>query len=152
MKKHFLKSGLVFLSLLLYGMVAYAQDPNFYVYLCLGQSNMEGNARYESQDTIVNPRFQVLSAVDNDVVGRVKGKWYPARAPLCRKGTGLTPADYFGRTMIEYLPENVRVGVVHVAIGGCRIELFQKNAREEYINTAPDWMKGMLKEYDDNPY
>lgn len=152
MKKHFLKSGLVFLSLLLYGMVAYAQDPNFYVYLCLGQSNMEGNARYESQDTIVNPRFQVLSAVDNDEVGRVKGKWYPARAPLCRKGTGLTPADYFGRTMIEYLPENVRVGVVHVAIGGCRIELFQKNAREEYIKTAPDWMKGMLKEYDDNPY
>lgn len=152
MKKHFLKSGLVFLSLLLYGMVAYAQDPNFYVYLCLGQSNMEGNARYESQDTIVNPRFQVLSAVDNDEVGRVKGKWYPARAPLCRKGTGLTPADYFGRTMIEYLPENVRVGVVHVAIGGCRIELFQKNTREEYIKTAPGWMKGMLKEYDDNPY
>lgn len=152
MKKHFLKSGLVFLSLLLYGMVVYAQDPNFYVYLCLGQSNMEGNARYESQDTIVNPRFQVLSAVDNDEVGRVKGKWYPARAPLCRKGTGLTPADYFGRTMIEYLPENVRVGVVHVAIGGCRIELFQKNTREEYIKTAPGWMKGMLKEYDDNPY
>jgi hypothetical protein len=29
---------------------AYAQDPDFYIYLCFGQSNMEGNARIESQD------------------------------------------------------------------------------------------------------
>ena len=103
-------------------------------------------------DTFVNPRFQVLSAVDNSEVGRLKGKWYPARAPLCRKGTGLGPADYFGRTMVENLPENVRVGVVHVAIGGCRIELFQKDKYKEYIKTAPEWMKGMLKAYDDDPY
>jgi hypothetical protein len=103
-------------------------------------------------DTIVNPRFQVLSAVDNSEVGRLKGKWYLARAPLCRKGTGLGPADYFGRTIVENLPENVRVGVVHVAIGGCRIELFQKDKYKEYIKTAPEWMKGMLKAYDDDPY
>ena len=151
MRKTF-KSMLLCVGMALCGVMAYAQDPNFYIYLCLGQSNMEGNARYESQDTTVNPRFQVLSAVNNDEVGRVKGKWYPARAPLCRKGTGLTPADYFGRTMVEYLPENVRIGVVHVAIGGCRIELFQKDKREEYIKTAPDWMKGILGEYDNNPY
>lgn len=25
-------------------------DPNFYVYLCFGQSNMEGNAQWESVD------------------------------------------------------------------------------------------------------
>jgi len=24
-----------------------AQDPNFHIYLCIGQSNMEGNARFE---------------------------------------------------------------------------------------------------------
>ena len=137
---------------LLLSVGSFAQDPNFYIYLCFGQSNMEGNARYEAQDTIVNPRFQVLSAVDNSEVGRLKGKWYPARAPLCRKGTGLGPADYFGRTMVENLPENVRVGVVHVAIGGCRIELFQKDKYKEYIKTAPEWMKGMLKAYDDDPY
>ena len=54
--------------------------------------------------------------------------------------------------MVENLPENVRVGVVHVAIGGCRIELFQKDKYKEYIKTAPEWMKGMLKAYDDDPY
>lgn len=139
-------------GLLLTSLTVSAQDANFYIYLCLGQSNMEGNARYEAQDTLVSPRFQVLSAVDNKELGRVKGKWYPARAPLCRQRTGLTPVDYFGRTMIENLPENVRVGVVHVAVGGCKIELFQKDKRGEYIKTAPQWMLGMLKEYDNDPY
>ena len=147
-----MKKLLIACCALLLSVGSFAQDPNFYIYLCFGQSNMEGNARYEAQDTIVNPRFQVLSAVDNSEVGRLKGKWYPARAPLCRKGTGLGPADYFGRTMVENLPENVRVGVVHVAIGGCRIELFQKDKYKEYIKTAPEWMKGMLKAYDDDPY
>ena len=131
---------------------AVAQDANFYIYLCLGQSNMEGNARYEAQDTLVDARFQVLAAVDNKELGRVKGEWYPARAPLCRPNTGLTPADYFGRTLVENLPPHVRIGVVHVAIGGCRIELFQKDKCEEYIKTAPDWMVNTLKEYDNDPY
>lgn len=66
--------------------------------------------------------------------------------------TGLTPADYFGRTLVENLPPHVRIGVVHVAIGGCRIELFQKDKCEEYIKTAPDWMVNTLKEYDNDPY
>lgn len=131
---------------------ASAQDPNFYIYLCFGQSNMEGNARYEPQDTIVDSRFQVLSAVNNTELGREMGKWYTGRAPLCRQNTGLTPADYFGRTMLDNLPSNVRIGVVHVAIGGCKIELFMKDKYEEYIKTAPVWMVGMLKEYDNNPY
>ena len=29
---------------------AQAQDPDFHIYLCFGQSNMEGNARIEEQD------------------------------------------------------------------------------------------------------
>ncbi|TCO94960.1 enterochelin esterase-like enzyme [Bacteroides heparinolyticus] len=150
--KKVLFSVLLWVGLFLAGAEAFAQDENFYVYLCLGQSNMEGSAHYEAQDTLVNPRFQILSAVDNKELGRVKGNWYPARAPLCRPNTGLTPADYFGRTMVENLPENVRIGVVHVAVGGCRIELFQKDKREAYVKTAPDWMAGILKAYDNDPY
>lgn len=150
--KKLLSFGFVLLCLLLFNVTVSAQDANFHIYLCLGQSNMEGNAKYEAQDTVVNPRFLVLSAVNNDEVGRMKGKWYPARAPLCRKGTGLTPVDYFGRTMMENLPKDVRLGVVVVAVGGCKIELFQKDKCAEYIKTAPSWMTGMLKEYDNDPY
>ena len=47
------------------GIFAFAQDPNFHIYLCLGQSNMEGNAKIEAQDTCnVNERFLMMAAVD----------------------------------------------------------------------------------------
>jgi len=42
----------------------FSQDPKFYIFLCFGQSNMEGNARIEKQDSTVDSRFQVLQAVD----------------------------------------------------------------------------------------
>ncbi|HJV77320.1 MAG TPA: sialate O-acetylesterase [Paludibacter sp.] len=148
------KLGLfVFVGLLISNMNVFSQDKDFYIYLCLGQSNMEGNARIEAQDTIsVDSRFQVMETVDCPNLGRVKGEWYTAVPPLCRCRTGLTPADYFGRTMIANLPANVRVGVINVAIGGCKIELFDKDNYQSYVATAPDWMKKMIKEYDGNPY
>ncbi len=133
---------------------AVAQDPDFHIYLCFGQSNMEGNARPEQQDFEgVSPRFRMMAAVDNPSAGRVKGEWYTATPPLCREHTGLTPADWFGRTMVDNLPENVRVGVINVAIGGCSIEAFLPDSIANYAaNKAPDWMKGMLAAYDNDPY
>ena len=42
-----------------------AVDPNFYIFLCFGQSNMEGNAAIEDQDRQnVDPRFKMMAAVD----------------------------------------------------------------------------------------
>ena len=129
------------------------QDPNFYIYLSFGQSNMEGNAKIEPQDTVsVDNRFQVLEALNCPELKREKGKWYTAVPPLCRCKTGLTLTDYFGRTMVAHLPKNVKVGIINVAVGGCKIELFDKDKYETYMTTAPDWMKGMVKEYDGNPY
>lgn len=131
---------------------SYPQDRNFYVFLCFGQSNMEGAGRIEPQDTIVDPRFQVLSAVDCINLGRKKGNWYTAVPPLCRCRTGLSPADYFGRTMVENLPEKIKIGVINVSIGGCKIELFDRNNFKSYVETAPSWMLNMIKEYDGDPY
>lgn len=131
---------------------AMAQNPKFHIYLCLGQSNMEGNAKFEPQDTTVNSRFQVLEAVDCDNLKRKKGQWYTAVPPLSRCRTGLTPADYFGREMVEKLPEDIKIGVINVAIGGCKIELFDKDNFENYKTIAPSWMKGMIDQYDGNPY
>ncbi|MBS1603013.1 MAG: sialate O-acetylesterase [Bacteroidetes bacterium] len=147
-----MKGCLLFFSLSLFASAVLAQDKNFYVFLCLGQSNMEGNARFEAQDTVVDPRFRVMSAVDCSDLGRAKGSWYPAVPPLCRCRTGLTPADYFGRTLVAHLPANVSVGVINVAVGGCKIELFDKDKYASYIATAPSWMKNMVKQYDDDPY
>ncbi len=134
-------------------LTANAQDPNFYIFLCFGQSNMEGAARPEPQDLQgVSQRFLLMPAVDDPQRGRKMGEWCQALPPLCRPNTGLTPVDYFGRTLTENLPENIRVGVIHVAIGGIRIEGFMPDEIPNYIKTAPGWMIGMLKAYNDNPY
>jgi hypothetical protein len=131
---------------------ARAPDPNFYIFLCFGQSNMEGVQGIEAQDKTVDDRFQVLAAVDSPKQGRKKGHWYPAVPPLCRGSTGLCPVDYFGRTLVAHLPKNIRVGVVNVAVGGCKIELFDKAHYKAYASTAPVWMKSIIKVYDGNPY
>lgn len=130
-----------------------AQDPNFYIFLSFGQSNMEGYAGIEAQDTmLIDSRFKVLEAVDCPTLGREKGKWYTAVPPLCRCRTGLTPVDYFGRTMLANLPSNIKIGVINVSVGGCKIELFDRDNYQTYTATAPNWMMNALKEYDGNPY
>ena len=133
-------------------------DPNFYIFLCFGQSNMEGNARPEAVD-LASPgsRFLLMPAVDfpaaNGRPERKMGEWCEASAPLCRANTGLTPADWFGRTLVASLPENIKIGVIHVAIGGIDIKGFLPDSISDYVNKkAPGWMKGMLAAYDNNPY
>ena len=128
-------------------------DPDFHVYICIGQSNMEGAARYEAQDTVgVDSRFMMMSAVDMPGKARIKGNWYSAVPPLTRENTGLTPVDYFGRRMVEKLPNNIKIGVINVSVGGCRIELFNPDSCASHIAAQPDWLKNMVKAYDNNPY
>ena len=133
-------------------------DPNFYIFLCFGQSNMEGAARPEAQDLkSPGPRFVWMPAVDypatDKLPARKMGEWYEAIPPLCRPNTGLTPADWFGRTLVASLPENIKIGVIHVAIGGIDIKGFLPYSIKEYAEKkAPGWMKGMLAAYDNNPY
>ena len=127
-------------------------DPNFHIYLCFGQSNMEGFPGVEQQDKTEDERFQVLAAVDFPKLGRKKGNWYPATPPLCRESAGLGPADYFGRTLVARLPKGIRVGVVNVSVAGCKIELFDTTTYEAYAAIAPPWMANIIKGYGGNPY
>ena len=133
-------------------------DPNFYIFLCFGQSNMEGNARPEAVDLAsLGPRFLLMPAVDFPATdqrpARKMGEWCEASAPLCRPNTGLTPADWFGRTLVASLPNNIKIGVIHVAIGGIDIKGFLPDSIPSYVEKkAPGWMKGMLQAYDNNPY
>lgn len=149
--------SILFLALLLslLGFSAHAQDPNFHIYLCIGQSNMEGPAKIESQDTIVDNRLRLLAAVDCPELGRTKGNWYTAKPPLCRCNTRLSPADYFGRTLVANLPSNTKVGLVHVAVAGNKIEIFDKKDYKMYLDTSAKerpWMINMANQYGGNPY
>ena len=111
---------------------------------------MDGQGDPEPADRSVDPRFQMMAAVDFPNLNRKKGNWYPATPPLSRANTRLGPIDYFGRTLVANLPANTRVGVIVVAVSGCRIELFDKDQAQTI--DKPDWMRGILKEYDNNPY
>ena len=137
---------------LLFASPSFSQDPNFHIYLCFGQSNMEGSAPIEQADLKVNPRFKVLQSLDCDGIGE-KGKWRTAVPPLTQCHSGLSPADYFGRTMVDNLPDSITIGVINVAVGGCDIRLFDKSWYKDHVTTYDqDWFTNKIKAYGGNPY
>ncbi|MBS1811150.1 MAG: sialate O-acetylesterase [Acidobacteria bacterium] len=127
-------------------------DPNFHIYLCFGQSNMEGGGKIEEQDRLADKRFQVLADFDVPARGWKKGEWYDAVPPLTRRTRGISLVDAFGKTMIANLPSKIRVGVVKVGVAGTKIELWDKDGFHEYLATADAWKVKFANEYNENPY
>ncbi len=133
--------------------LVFGQDPNFHLYLCFGQSNMEGAGTIEQQDKTIDDRFQVFQALECSNLGRSKAEWYTAVPPLCQCYSGLSPSDYFGRTMIENLPDSIKVGVINVAVAGCDIRLFDKDIYQDYDDTYTEsWFIDKVNGYEGNPY
>ncbi len=114
---------------------------------------MEGQGTIEAQDTANVPeRFKMMAAVDEPSKGRSKGNWYKAIPPLCREYTKLSPCDYFGRELVQNLPETISVGVINVAVAGCSIDLFDEDKAQAYLSTAADWLKNIAAAYGNHPY
>ena len=129
-------------------------DPNFHIYLCFGQSNMEGNAQWEDVDNEVDSRFQMLATTNFDNPKRTMGNWHTANCPIVSPVGKLGPTDYFGRTMVAAMPTNVKIGVVAVAMGGSPIEMFDKDKYEQKLKDNPtEWWAQLSKNYyGSNPY
>ena len=128
-------------------------DKNFYIFLAFGQSNMEGQGDIEEQDKEGIPeRFKMMAAINFTTVDRVAGEWYKAEPPLCRDWARISPLDYFGRTLVEKLPENISIGVINVAVGGCSIILFDEDRAEAYLETTEDWLKDIAALFNNNPF
>ena len=144
---------IVFTMFLLLSMHLGAQNPNFYIFLCFGQSNMEGQGNIEAQDTTADNRFLVFQALDCPNLGRTKATWYEAVPPTCQCYSRLSPADYFGRTMVASLPDSITIGIINVAVGGCDIRLFDKDIYQDYDSSyTEDWFTSKVKAYEGNPY
>ena len=129
-------------------------DPNFYIYICFGQSNMEGNAQWEAQDEgNVDERFQMLATCNFDNPKRTLGNWYKAECPIVSPVGKLGPSDYFGRTMVKELPDK-KIGVIAVAMGGSPIEMFDKDVYEQkYKENYNEWWAQIARNYyGANPY
>lgn len=128
-------------------------DLNFHIYVCFGQSNMEGSAKIEAMDKEMNRRLQAMQPMNCPNLSRKEGVWYTAEPPLSQCHAGLSPADYFGRTMIQNLPDSIRVGLIVVAVGGCDIRLFDKEKYANHTNTYPEeWFQQKITGYGGNPY
>jgi hypothetical protein len=78
------RTALTLLAILLISMTNAGADPDpdFYVFLGFGQSNMDGAGRIEERDRTVDKRFRVLAPMDMPKLGRTKGQWYPATPRL----------------------------------------------------------------------
>jgi hypothetical protein len=130
-------------------------DPKFYLYLAFGQSNMAGGGSMKPGEDVVDSRFQVLADFDNESLNRKMGQWYDAKPPLMRGTRGVTICDYFGRTMVANLPQDVRVGVVKCAVSGTKIELWDNDAYKQYLDSLPaadSWKITAANVYEGNPY
>lgn len=151
-------AGLSLLALSLMTVNAFSQtpDPNFYIFLAFGQSNMEGFPNtIQAQDSVNVPaRFRLLPAVNWPNNSRIKGTWTAAIPPLCRSSTGLCPCDYFGRTMVDSLPSTIRIGIINVSVAGAQIEVFDKDKYQTYLAQpgVAGWLRDIATGYGGSPY
>lgn len=116
-------------------------DPNFFIFLTFGQSNMEGVPQPQAQDRVQDPRVRVLAYDNCPNLGRVYNQWYTASPPLHACNNGVGPGDYFGKTLAAALPANVTIGIVPNAIAGVDIDYFRKgvrSARRNEFRIPPD--------------
>ena len=150
MKRNLMLAVLIAVMTLLSTNARAEVDSNFYIYLCIGQSNMEGQGTIEDCDLSPDERFQIMSTLDCGT--RKLGQWYRAVPPLARCDTRLCPADYFGRTMVANLDEGKRVGVVVVAIGGIKIDLYDPDGWQSYVKSMTEgWQINSVNAYGGNP-
>ena len=126
-------------------------DPNFHIYLCIGQSNMQGVNKPEKQDSIQNDRFLMMSTSSIESEKKLYG-WYPATPPLAHHYNFLSPMISFGNEMTQLTTNNIKIGVIVVAAGSASIQLFDKDDCTNYLEKASDLEKLFAGLYDNNCY
>ena len=138
-------------------------DPNFHLYLLLGQSNMCGDCNrpydslaaldFQETDCDTTERIKVLafqtcsmqvsSPCKNFVLDREEGKWYTAFPPYHKCDEGVGPADYFGKVLLDSIKGNISIGFIPCALGGHSIDVFVKGS-----STKPEiWAHDNIKDH-----
>jgi hypothetical protein len=129
-----LKLYFTFIVFIMTGMLAIAQpkpDPNFDLYILIGQSNMAGRG------TIT----EAMKTEGNDSLFSMnrQGQWVIARHPLHFDKpavVGVGPGLTFGMEMIKVSPGK-RIGLIPCAVGGSPIEHWLPGAYDSATGTHP---------------
>ena len=95
-------------------------EPVFHIFLMMGQSNMVGVAGLQESDRNTDERLQVLGGCNKPPM-----QWNLADPPLhdCYMNP-VGPGDWFGKVMLEKLPEGHTIGLVPTAVSGESINTF----------------------------
>ena len=137
-----------------------APNPNFHIYIAYGQSNMAGNGEIDValDQNQYSANFLMLAshtANASQRSGRTSqsiktGEWYTAIPPMFHAFENLSPADWFGRYMVDFLP-GVTVGVIPVAVGGVSIRAFLPDQYQSYFAGDGKSFAGWANDYGGNP-
>ncbi|NLD94726.1 MAG: sialate O-acetylesterase [Fibrobacter sp.] len=151
-------------------------DPNFHCYLLFGQSNMagggagvalggSGSGTLNAADCDTSPRVKVLAfttcnagsivACKNSPQGRTADKWYTASPGLHICNEGVSPGDWFAKTMLDSIRSDIKIGLIPCALSGQGLQVFVKGGSNFNIpnwahptlgNKSPyDWMLNRCK-------
>lgn len=130
-------STLLFLTASLVIMIcsAYAQqsshqpDPNFHLYLLIGQSNMAGRGKTDAASKPGNARILMLDST---------GKFVPASDPVHfdKKEAGVGPGISFAENMLPARGK-IKIGLIPAAVGGTSIQLWIPGGYDSITHTHP---------------
>lgn len=133
---------------------AYSEpDPNFHIYLLFGQSNMAGGGASTdiiAEDCDTSPRVKVLAFCDCPTSGsgtwtssvcdgskpkRIHDQWYTAYPPLHICTEGVSPGDWFAKTMLDSVRSDIKIGLIPCALSGQALLVFTKGGSNFNIPT-----------------
>ena len=104
-------------------------DPNFHLYLLMGQSNMAGRGQLDKESGTTDPRVLMFARELN---------WKPASDPLHfdKPFAGVGPGLAFGKQMAAANPR-MRIGLIPCAVGGTSIQAWAPGAEDQATHTHP---------------
>jgi hypothetical protein len=147
------------LTVILLASLAGAQvDSNFHCYLLFGQSNMagggagvplggSGSGTLIAADCDTSTRVKVLAFCNcnagsivacskNAAQGRTADKWYTASPALHICNEGVSPGDWFAKTMLDSIRDDIKIGLIPCALSGQGLQVFVKGGSNFNI---PNW-------------
>jgi hypothetical protein len=122
-------------------------DPDFHCYLLFGQSNMAGGGAGVSiggsgagtlidEDCDTSSRVKVLAfcncsagsgaACTQYSKARTADEWYTVYPALHSCDEGISPGDYFAKTLLDSVRDDITIGLIPCALSGQALNVFTK--------------------------
>jgi hypothetical protein len=168
---------LSFVAALMASQIHATPDPNFHCYLLFGQSNMAGGGAgvpiggtgagtLIAADCDTSTRVKVLAfcncsagsgaaCTQYNSKSRTADTWYTAYPALHICNEGVSPGDWFAKTLLDSIRDDIKIGLIPCALSGMGLQVFVKGgsnfdiptwAHPTLVNSSPyTWMLNRCK-------